>query len=74
MNDHGLEQNVHFPTRDKNTLDLIMTSLPAQIVDIHSPDRLSDHDIVPGTLKVVIPPLRNLGERSIVIRKAIMNL
>ena len=77
MNDHGLEQKVHFPsTRDKNTLDLIMTSLPAQIVDIHSPARLSDHDIVPGTLKVVIPPppLRNLGEKSIVIRKAIMNL
>ena len=30
MNDHGLEQLVHFPTREKNTLDLILTSLPSQ--------------------------------------------
>ena len=56
MNDYGLEQLVHFPTRERNTLDLIITSLPGQFVDIHSPDRLSDHDIVSGTLKVVIPP------------------
>ena len=77
MNDHGLEQLVHFPTTEKNTLDLIMTSLPAQFVEIHSADRLIDHDIVSGTLKVVTPPppqLRNLGGGFIVIRKAIMNL
>ena len=55
MNDYGLGQLVHFPTRERNTLDLIITSLPGQFVDIHSPDRLSDHDIVSGTLKVVIP-------------------
>ena len=35
-----------------------MTSLLAQFVDIHSPDRLSDHAIVSGTLKVVIPPVK----------------
>ena len=44
MNDHGLEELVHFPSREKDTLDLIMTSLFAQFVDIHSPDRLSDHE------------------------------
>ena len=53
MNDHGLEQLVNFPTREKKTLDLIRTSLPTQFVDIHSPD--SNHDTVSGTLKVVIP-------------------
>ena len=58
MNDYGLEQLVHFPTRERNTLGLIITSLPGQFVDIHSPDRLSDHDIVSGTLKVVIPPIK----------------
>ena len=58
LNDYGLEQLVHFPTRERNTLDLIITSLPGQFVDIHSPDRLSDHDIVSGTLKVVIPPTK----------------
>ena len=30
MNDHGLEQMVHCPTREKNTLDLILTTLPGQ--------------------------------------------
>ena len=58
MNDHGLEQLVHFPTREKNTLDLLLTSLPGQFQDIHSPEKLRDHDIVTGTLKVVIPPLK----------------
>ena len=36
MNDHGLEQMVHFPTREKNTLDLILTTLPGQFQDVHS--------------------------------------
>ena len=35
MNDHGLEQLVHFPTREKNTLDFILTSLPGQFQEIH---------------------------------------
>ena len=58
ISDHKLEQVVHFPTRGQNTLDLIITSLPGQFLDIHSPDRLSDHDIVTGTLKIVIPPIK----------------
>ena len=57
MNDHGLEQMVHFPTREKNTLDLILTTLPGQFQDVHSPDKLSDHDIVSGTLKIFILPI-----------------
>ena len=57
-NDHGLEQLVDFPTRERNTLDLISTSLPGQFVDIFSLDKLSDHDIVSGTLKIAIPPLK----------------
>ena len=56
MNDHGLEQMVHFPTREKNTLDLILTTLPGQFKDIHSPDKLSDHDIVSETLKISTTP------------------
>ena len=36
MNDHGLEQMVHFPTREKNTLDLILTTLYGQFQDVHS--------------------------------------
>ena len=63
MNDYGLEQLVHFPTRERNTLDLIITSLPGQFVDIHSPDRLGDHDIVSETLKVVILPIKKLNRK-----------
>ena len=58
INDHGFDQLFHFPTRERNTLDLIITSLPNQFVDIHSPDCLSDHDIVSGTLKIVILPIK----------------
>ena len=58
MNAHGLEQIVHFPTREKNTLDLILTTLPGQFQDVRSPDKLSDHDIISGTLKIFIPPIK----------------
>ena len=57
MNDHGLEQLVHFPTREKIHW-IYYTSLLGQFQDIHSPDKLGDHDIVAGTLKVVIPPIK----------------
>ena len=56
MNEHGLEQMVHFPTREKNILVLILTTLRGQFQDFHSPDKLSDHDIVSRTLKSFIPP------------------
>ena len=59
MNDDGLEQMVHFPTREKNTLGLILTTLPGHFQDVHSPDKLSDHDIVSGTLKLFTPPPSN---------------
>ena len=67
MNDHGLEQLVHFPTREKNTLDLILTSLPGQFQEIHSPDKLSDHDVMSGTLKVYIPPKKETSEEGVFI-------
>ena len=67
MNDHGLEQLVHFPTREKNTLDLLVTSLLGQFQDIHTPDKLRDHDIVAGTLKVVIPPIKKPRRRKVYI-------
>ena len=49
---------MHFPTRERNTLVLIITSFPGQFLDIQSQDRLSDYDIVSWTLKVVIPPIK----------------
>ena len=64
MNDHGLEQMVHFPTREKNILDLILTTLPGQFQNVHSPDKLSDHDIVSGTLTIFIPKEKYLNGHS----------
>ena len=58
MNDLHLEQLVHFPTREKNKLDLIITSHPGQFLDIQSPDSLSDHDIV-SVVYTPTHPLRN---------------
>ena len=65
MNDHGLEQMVHFPTREKNTLDLILTTLPGQFQDVHSSDKFSDHDIVSGILKIFIPPNKETSEKGV---------
>ena len=74
MNDHGLEQMVHFPSREKNILDLILATLPGQFPDVHSTDKLSDRDIVSGTLKIFIPPNKATSKRCIYIRKVIMDL
>ena len=67
MNDHGLEQMVHFPTREKNTLDLILTTLPSQFQDVHAPDKLSDHDIVSGTLIKFHSPNKETSEKGVSI-------
>ena len=64
-----LEQLVHFPTREKNTLDLILTTLPGQFKDVHSPDKLSDHDIVSGTLKIFIHPIKKLRRKVYLYQK-----
>ena len=34
----------------------MITSIPGQFQDIHSPDNLSRHEFVAGTLKTFIPP------------------
>ncbi|MES9950854.1 MAG: reverse transcriptase family protein, partial [Candidatus Thiodiazotropha sp.] len=73
MNDHGLEQMVHFPTREKNTLDLILTSLPGQFQDVHSIDKLSDHDIVAGTLKISIPRKKQTRRKVYLYNKGDFN-
>ena len=86
MNDRGFELLVHFSTRKKNTSDLIPTSLPGQFQEIYSPDKLSDHDVISGTLKIHIIPQpppppsphqkkkkRNLGERCFCTKREISN-
>ena len=67
MNDHGLEQMIHFTFWGKNTLDLILTTLPGQFQDVHSPDKLSDHDIISGTSNIFIPPNKETSEKGVSI-------
>ena len=62
LNDHHLEQLVHFTTRERNTFNLIITSLSSKFLDIQSPERLSDHDFVSGNLKIVISPIKTSEE------------
>ena len=50
---------------EKNALDLLLTSLPGQFQDIYSPHKLSDRDIVAGTLKGAIPPSRETSEKGV---------
>ena len=69
MNDHGLEQMVHSPTREKNTLDLILTTLPGQFQDVHAPDKLSDYDIVSGTLTIFILPIKKPRRKMYLYQK-----
>ena len=70
MNDHGLEQMVHFPIREKNTLDLILTTLPGQFEDVHSSEKLSDHDIVSETLNIFITPIKKPRRKVYLYQKA----
>eukprot|EP00745_Piridium_sociabile_P041733 TRINITY_DN82982_c0_g1_i5.p1 TRINITY_DN82982_c0_g1~~TRINITY_DN82982_c0_g1_i5.p1 ORF type:complete len:1008 (+),score=211.04 TRINITY_DN82982_c0_g1_i5:126-3026(+) len=46
LNDTGMEQVVHEPTREENTLDLVMTNSPHLIPRVNVIPGLSDHDIV----------------------------
>ena len=50
-------------------MDLLLTSLSGQFQDIHSPAKLSDHDIVAGTFKVVIPPIKKLRRKVYLYQK-----
>ena len=64
MNNHGLEQLVHFPT-ERKTHWILFSLLFLQ--EIHSPDKLSDHDVVSGILKVYIPPKKETSEEGVFI-------
>ena len=73
MNDHGFEQLIHFPSRETNTLDLIITSLSVQFHDIHSPDKPCDHNIVAGTLKTSITPRKTPRRKVYLYQKGDYN-
>ena len=55
---HTRTKHIALPQKRTKHIEFDITSLPGQFVDIHFPDRLSDHDIVSATLKIVIPPIK----------------
>ena len=71
INDHGFEQLVHFPTREKD-FGIDYHFFSDQFVDIHFLDCLSDPDIVSITLNIVISSLRNLGGRCFDTREVLL--
>ena len=51
-----------------------LTSLPGQFQEVHSPDKLSDHDSVAGTLKVFIPPRKKPRHKVYFYQKVTLTL
>lgn len=53
MNNHDVNLWCIFQLRRK-TSDLSVTTVPGQFEDIHSLDKLRDHDVISGTLKIFV--------------------
>ena len=64
MNDHGLEQLVHFPTQEKN-IGFNTHFSPWSV----SGYPLPDHDIVSGTLNVINPPIKKPRRKAYLYQK-----
>ena len=62
-----IDRTMLCPSPTNNILDLILTSLAGQFQDTHSPHKLSDHDIVSVTLKIIIPPIKK-PRRKVIVR------
>ena len=58
VNEQCAEQLVLFPTRNENTLDLIITTSPNQYSNISSQDSFSDHEIISSSLNHHSPPIK----------------
>jgi hypothetical protein len=64
-----MEQLIDFPKRGDNILDLVLSTMPGQIHDIHSPDQLSDHEVVACSLSVYIKPTKTLRRKYFLYNK-----
>ncbi|KAL8618799.1 hypothetical protein ACOMHN_000227 [Nucella lapillus] len=52
IQENGLQQMVTFPTREANTLDLIITNTPQLISRVEPLPRISDHEVVYAELNI----------------------
>ena len=62
ISDHGLEQLVDKPTRENNTLDLLLTNSPSLVPRVEIIPGISDHAIVYAEIQTQ-PARTNQGER-----------
>ena len=61
--EHKVKKHYRFTNKVKNykhtrSHNKRLNEPPGEFQDVHSPDKLSDHDIVSGTLKMFIPPIK----------------
>ncbi|CAG2250335.1 unnamed protein product [Mytilus edulis] len=68
LDDHGLQQMVEEPTKESNTLDLIITNYPNSFIRVETIHGISDHDIVFAELKT-IPSKQTQKPRNISLYK-----
>jgi outer membrane lipopolysaccharide assembly protein LptE/RlpB len=68
LQDNGLEQMVTEPTREKNTLDLIISNTPQLIPRVETMPRISDHKVVYAELNIDIA-LKHQAPRTITLYK-----
>lgn len=73
INVQSMDSLIHFPTREVNTLDLIITFLPGQFRGIYSPDKVGDHDIVAEILKTFILPKKKPRRKGYQYKKGDCN-
>ena len=65
LHDHGLTQLVNKPTRQQNTLDLMITNNPTRVIRTEIIPGISDHDAVFSELDItptkITQPIRNIA-------------
>ena len=64
LNDHGLQQMVTFPTRERNTLDLFVTNFPSLVPRTEGVPGISDHFAVYMEFQIQ-PERRNYTKRPV---------
>ena len=70
LDDNGLVQMVEQPTRNQNTLDLIITNLPSKVIRTDTIPGISDHDAVYTELDMSPVTYRQLPRKIPLYKKA----
>ncbi|XP_072014916.1 uncharacterized protein [Amphiura filiformis] len=67
--EHGLQQNVHEPTRLDNILDLLLTTYPDLIENVQVSSGMSDHSVVTAEVNVNPRPNKKPPRKVFLFRK-----